>query len=179
MPIPENVRLYLSSSTSHGFGTVGLLTPPPGQSPLCQNPTSSAFVPEATRALLVAMDEWADRGIDPPKSNYPTLQGKTLVALDKAREAFPEIPGVNLPIVLNEYELLDFGPDFGRLGGLLALQPPRLGPGYTMFVPTADKDGLNVAGIRPMQIRVPLGTSTGWNVRASRSRNATRTTRGS
>ena len=46
------------------------------------------------------------------------------------------------------------------------MQPPRLGPRYTMFVPEPDEDGLNVASIRPMQIRVPLGTSTGWNVRA-------------
>jgi len=29
------------------------------------------------------------------------------------------------------------------------------------------EDGLNVAGVRPMQIRVPLGTSTGWNIRAA------------
>ncbi len=164
--VPTNVRLYLVSSTSHGFGTVGLLTPPAGQSPLCQNPTHSAFVPEITRALLVAMDEWADQGIEPPKSNYPRLEGKTLVSLDEAREAFPEISGVNFPTVLNEYELLDFGPEFGRLGGVLTLQPPRLGASYEMFVPKADKDGLNIAGIRPVQIRVPLGTSTGWNVRA-------------
>jgi hypothetical protein len=166
VPLPKDVRLYLSSSMSHGFGTVGLLTPPPGQSPLCQNPTPSAFVSEATRALLVAMDEWADQGIEPPKSNYPRLEGKTLMSLGEARDAFPEIPGVTLPTVLNEYELLDFGPDFGRLGGLLALHPPRLGPSYRMFVPKPDKDGLNVAGIRPLQIRVPLGTSAGWNVRA-------------
>ena len=28
-------------------------------------------------------------------------------------------------------------------------------------------DGLDIPGIRSMQIRVPLGTSTGWNVRAA------------
>ena len=39
-----------------------------------------------------------------------------------------------------------------------------------MFVPKADEDGLDVAGIRPMEIRVPLGTNTGWNVRAAASR---------
>src|SRR5204862_7804982 len=31
-------------------------------------------------------------------------------------------------------------------------------------------DGLDAAGIRPMQIRVPLGTSTGWNVRTAEHR---------
>ena len=33
--------------------------------------------------------------------------------------------------------------------------------------------GLDIAGIRPMQIRVPLGTSTGWNVRAAGHREPT------
>ncbi len=106
------------------------------------------------------------RASNPRRATILALEGKTLVSLDEARDAFPEIPGVTLPIVLNEYELLDFGPTFGPLGGLLSLQPPRLGPSYTMFVPKPDKDGLNVAGIRPLQIRVPLGTSAGWNVRA-------------
>ena len=48
----------------------------------------------------------------------------------------------------------------------LTLQPPVLGPSYKMLVPRPDKDGLDVAGIRPMQIRVPLGTTMGWNIRA-------------
>jgi hypothetical protein len=34
------------------------------------------------------------------------------------------------------------------------------------MVPQVDKDGLDLAGVRPMQIRVPLGTNAGWNVRA-------------
>jgi hypothetical protein len=41
-----------------------------------------------------------------------------------------------------------------------------IGPRYQQYVPRSDEDGLNVAGVRPMQIRVPLGTSTGWNIRA-------------
>jgi len=165
--LPKNVRLYFVSSTAHGFSTVGLLTPPPGHSPLCQNPTTSAAVSDTTRALLVAMDQWADQGIEPPKSNYPRLEDGTLVTLDEAREAFPKIPGVSFPTVLNDYELLNFGPEFGRMGGVLTLQPPELGPSYMEFVPKSDRDGLNISGIRPMQVRAPIGTSTGWNVRAA------------
>src|SRR6266513_3482782 len=67
---------------------------------------------------------------------------------------------------MNQYELLDFGHNFGKTGGILTLQPPVLGPSYKMFVPRPDKDGLDIAGIRPMQIRVPLGTTMGWNIRA-------------
>jgi hypothetical protein len=165
VPVPGNVRLYLNSSTSHGNLTVGLLTPPPGSNALCQNPTPSGAVTQTLRALLVAMDQWVDQGIDPPKSNYPGVKSGTLVALEEARDAFPEIPGVSFPTVLNEYELLDFGPEFGSHGGRLTLQPPRLGPSYTILVPKPDRDGLDAAGIRPMQIRAPLGTTTGWNIR--------------
>jgi Alpha/beta hydrolase domain len=159
------VRLYINSSTAHGNLTAGLRTPPPGQNALCEHPTPSGAIAETQRALLVAMDEWADQGIEPPKSNYPNGKG-TLVSLDEARGAFPDIPGVDFPTVLNEYELLDFGPEFGSHGGVLTLQPPRLGPSYRLFVPKTDKDGLDIAGIRPIQIRVPLGTTTGWNIRA-------------
>jgi hypothetical protein len=127
VPIPDNVRLYFNSSTAHGNVTVGLRTPPPGQNPLCEHPTPSGAIAETQRALLVAMDEWADRGIEPPKSNYPSVKG-TLVSLDEARGVFPKVPGVDFPTVLNEYELLDFGPEFASHGGVLTLQPPRLGP---------------------------------------------------
>jgi len=99
------------------------------------------------------MDQWADLGVEPPASNYPTLaghgrdgdrddeeddkgkksrQGKdepaTLVSLEEASESFPAIPGVSFPTVMNQYELLDFGHDFGKTGGILTLQPPVLGP---------------------------------------------------
>jgi len=88
------------------------------------------------------------------------------VTLQEASESFPAIPGVTFPMVMNQYELLDFGPNFGKTGGILTLQPPVLGASYQMFVPRPDKDGLDIAGIRPMQIRVPLGTTMGWNIRA-------------
>jgi hypothetical protein len=111
------------------------------------------------------MDDWVDRGIEPPASNYPRLENGTLVPLAEAAAAFPAIPGVSFPTVMNQYELLRFGPLFGSLGGVLTLLPPLLGSSYQMFVPRADRDGLDIAGIRQMQIRAPLGTSTGWNVR--------------
>jgi hypothetical protein len=33
-------------------------------------------------------------------------------------------------------------------------------------VPKPDEDGVSIAGIRPMQVRAPLGTNVGWNVQA-------------
>jgi hypothetical protein len=166
VPIPPNVRLYFNSSTGHGFTTSGLRTRAPGRSARCENPTPTSVM-ESTRALLVAMDAWADRGIEPPASNYPRVEDKTLVPVDAVRSAFPAIPRMTFPPAANAFDLVDFGPTFGRLGGVLALQPPRLVSHTAALVPQVDRDGLDLAGIRAMQIRVPFGTSTGWNVRAA------------
>ena len=89
-----------------------------------------------------------------------------MVTLEEASKAFPAIPGVSFPTVMNQYELLNFGREFGKTGGILTIIPPILGRSYQMFVPKADQDGLDIAGIRPMQVRVPLGTTMGWNIRA-------------
>jgi hypothetical protein len=172
VPIPQNVRLYFNSSTGHGFTTSGLLTPPPGRLARCANPTPTA-TGEVTRALLVAMDAWADRGVEPPPSTYPRIEDGTLVPVADAVRAFPRIPDSKATSLVNEMDQLNFGPTFGPMGGVITLQPPLVGQRYPILVPKPDVDGLDIAGIRSMQIRVPLGTSTGWNVRAAGHREAT------
>jgi hypothetical protein len=160
-PIPDTVRVYFLSSFQHGGND-----PPavfPGPAGMCQNPTNPNYHGPTLRALLVALDAWADRGVKPPKSAVP--EGGTLVTLEEARDAFPAIPGVEFPSVVNELELLNHGPQFGPEGGRLTVLPPLRGPSYQVLVPRPDKDGLDEAGIRPMEIRVPLGTNTGWNLR--------------
>jgi len=162
--LPDNVRLYFLSSFQHGGNN-----PPdvfPGPAGICQSPTNPNYHGPTVRALLMALDAWVDSGMKPPKSRYPSVKDGTLVPLDEARRAFPQIPGVNFPTVVNELELLNYGPLFDSEGGRLTLLPPALGPSYPILVPKPDDDGLDIAGIRPMEIRVPLGTNTGWNVRA-------------
>jgi hypothetical protein len=169
VPIPQNVRLYFVSSTSHGFGAGGLLTPPPGRNARCANPTP-ASTSDLARPLLLAMDGWADRELEPPASNYPSLEAGTLVRAEDARHAFPAVPGMRFPATPNPLRLLDFGPEFGRHGGVTTLQPPLQGAAYPVLVPLPDKDGLDVAGLRLMPLAVPLGTTTGWNVRTAAER---------
>jgi alpha/beta hydrolase family protein len=169
--IPDNVRIYFLSSNSH-IGSTGLFSSPPGPLGMCQYPphngaTITAGYAPTARALVVALDEWADKGIEPPRSNYPRLESGTLVSRDGAAEAFPAIPGVSFPTVMNEFNLLDFGPEFNSQGGIQTVLPPVLGPGYKLFVPKPDHDGLDVAGVRAMEIRAPIGTNVGWNVRAT------------
>jgi hypothetical protein len=163
--LPDNARLYFLSGFQHGGNN-----PPdrfPGPAGTCQNPVNPNYHGPSVRALLMALDAWADRGIKPPGSNYPTVQDGTLVSLKEARESFPKIPGVSFPEMLTELQLLDFGPAFKSDGGRLTMLPPKSGPSYKLLVPRSNEDGLSTAGIRPMEIRVPLGTNTGWNVRAA------------
>jgi hypothetical protein len=168
VPIPPNVRLYFASSFQHGGGT-GLLNPP-GAAGICQAQTQGNSWPPTLRALLVALDDWADRGIEPPKSNYPRLEDGTLVTIDEARAAFPKIPGVHFPMTINELSLANFGPGLKSTGGRVLPQPPTLGAKYKLFVPKPDSDGLDVAGIRPMEVAAPMATITGWALRKSGNR---------
>ncbi len=164
---PDNVRLYFLSSNQHGGNN-----PPrrfPGDKGMCENATNPLYHGPTLRALLMAMDSWADKGVKPPDSNYPTLQGGTLASLDEARKLFPKIPGVTYPPQMDDLELLDFGPAFKGEGGRPAPQP-KIGPRYNVYVPKPNDDGLDVGGVRPIEIRVPIGTHAGWNVRAKESR---------
>lgn len=101
---------------------------------------------------------------------YPRLENRTLITLEQAMRRFPEIPDVEFPPVMNELPLWNFGPLFSVVGGIITLQPPLSSGHYQQFVPASDRDGLNIAGVRPMEIRAPLGTSTGWNMRTAEHR---------
>ena len=162
--VPDNVRLYLLSNFQHAGGNPGLAVP--GSNDLCANPTNPNYHGPTHRALITALDAWADRGEAPPPSRYPHVENNTLVSVDEYVAGFPKIPGAAVTKVVNEVSLLDFGPGFGSTGGFLTRLPPTVGPAYTVLVPRADEDGLNLDGIRPLEVRVPLGTNLGWNVRA-------------
>jgi hypothetical protein len=165
--IPPNARLYFVGNTAHGFVQGGFLSPTPGTSTLCDDPLPGSGIGwETLRASLINLDKWADQGIEPPASNYPSVTNDTLTALREAAGAFPRIPGYSYPTVVNTYELLNFGPFFTSLGGALTIVPPRLGPDYAILVPKTDGLGIQLAGVHPIESRAPIGTSTGWNIRS-------------
>jgi hypothetical protein len=164
VPQPENVRMYLAASHSH-TGAAGLAVMPTATTN-CEYPTNGARSHDSLlRALVVVLDEWADRGVAPPKSVYPDLQNGSLVTLEEAAKAFPKIPGVRFPSVLNQAMLLQNGPSFGTTGGRLTILPPNHGAKYPALVPKPDADGLDLGGIRTVDIAVPVGTNLGWNLR--------------
>lgn len=156
---PPNVRHYLLSSFPHSTGQG-----PSGRG-ICYLPQSPLLANATLRALLVSLDAWVTSGQTPPASRVPRAANGTLVApRPRAGVGFPEIPGVIYNGRLHEGDLWDFGPEFGK--GILSTLPPRLvGKPYPALVPKSDSDGHNIAGLRTVDIEVPLATYTGWALR--------------
>jgi len=163
--VPDTVRLYYLSNFQHSGGDPSLAVP--GKLAMCANPTNPNYHGPTQRALLMALDAWADKGVAPPKSNYPRVEDGTLVTLEEYKKSFPAIPGLAMASVVTELFFHNFGPKFRSTGGIVTDQTPVRGKPYQVLVPKVDKDGLNVSGVRQMEVRVPLGTNIGWNVRAS------------
>ena len=171
VPIPDNVRVYLLASHPHG-GATGVAAMPTGRGACAHVTNSYRSSAPVSRALIVALDAWADRGIEPPPSNYPDVRRGTLATVDEVARTFPAIPGVAFPTRVNGLNALDFGPTFGSWGGRQTVLPPNRGGAYQVLVPTTDRDGHDVAGIRTVDIAAPVGTNTGWNLYAAGPRGS-------
>ena len=166
VPIPDNVRLYLLAGHPHG-GAAGVGAMPSDRG-ACEYVTNTYRSAAPTmRALLVALDDWADRGVEPPPSSYPDVRRGTLATVDEVGRTFPAIPGVAFPTRANGLDALGFGPTFGPQGGRQTVLPPTRGGSYRVLVPTTDRDGHDIGGIHTVDIAVPVGTNTGWNLHAA------------
>jgi hypothetical protein len=106
------------------------------------------------RALLVAMDNWVRKSVQPPPSRIPQLADGTLVPAGKV--AFPAIPSVASPRNLTAG---------ARARNPLVAKEGAPGSPLPLLVPQVDKDGNELAGIRLPEVAVPLATYTGWNFR--------------
>jgi hypothetical protein len=97
----------------------------------------------------------------------PRVADGTLVTHEQWEKQFPKIPGVAVPRAANDLPLLDFGPDFDERGIATKEPPETVGAeGYAVRVPSVDGDGNETAGIVVPMVAAPLGTYTGWNLRA-------------
>jgi len=160
---PADVRMYLFAGTQH---TPGAIPPPPADantggrgrhlfSPVDYSPL--------LRAALVNLNRWVGEGVEPPPSMVPRLADGTAVPAEQTRGVFSSIPGATFPERIPHSVRLDFGPEVER--GIVSSLPPKVGAPFVSFVSAVDGDGNEVAGIRPIEIRVPLATFTGWNPR--------------
>jgi hypothetical protein len=158
LPLAPNARLYMFAGAQHGNWRTAFRGP--YQS--CGNPLDHR---PPMRALLLALDAWATQGTEPPPSVYPKLADGTLGSVAEYRHRFPAIPGVQLPGGNLRPPRLDFGPRFASQG-IADRVPPDLGPPFVTRVPLPDADGIDRSGIRLPAVAAPLGTYTGWNLRA-------------
>ena len=142
LPIPDNVRIYLLSSTQHSEA------PFPPVRARGQQLRNTVPQREIMRALLRGLDGWVRHGVAPPASRYPKLADGTLTPIASVK--FPAIPGVADPRTIP-------GPGQIRAGKVEML--PHL-------VPQVDADGNDLAGIRAPDVSVPVATNTGWNFRS-------------
>ncbi|MBV9815130.1 MAG: hypothetical protein JO229_05200 [Alphaproteobacteria bacterium] len=164
--LPSNVRIYQFSSNQHGgFSPVAAL---PKLTGICEQLPNANTYTYNLRALLVALEEWVADGTPPPDSRYSRLDHGSLVRLEKVK--FPKIPGVTGPAgVFNTrfayYRGLQY--DTGDLSGIIAVEPPIPLVEYPSLAPQVDADGNDIDGLRSHILQAPLGTYTGWNVRAA------------
>ena len=113
------------------------------------------------RALLIRMVEWVSKDKVPPVSRFPKIRNKTLVQHRKVN--FPELPNVFYPATIHTAHRVDYGPRWEE--GIVDFQPPKVGKLFPSMVSKVDQFGNEVAGIRNVEIQVPLGTYFPWNLR--------------
>jgi hypothetical protein len=149
--LPDNVRVYLISSTQHGPSDAAEPTA------TCQQLSNPLPHDPAVRALFVALDLWATRGVSPPRSEYPRREDRTLVpSWPVSQVGFPDIPGVTWTGWFNDVSVKD--------KSVLPNQPIP-GREYVVWVAKTDRDGNDIPGLRHPELQVPLGTHTGWALR--------------
>jgi hypothetical protein len=118
--------------------------------------------------VLVALEQWVASGTPPPASQYSRLDRGSLVPLHQFN--FPNIPGVTGPAgIFNTRFAYYRGPRYHTddLSGVIAIEPPIALAEYPSLVPQVDADGNDIDGLRSHILQAPLGTYTGWNVRAA------------
>jgi len=166
LELPQNVRIYEFSSTQHGgFSPVA---PLPTSRGICQQLPNANSYTYNIRALLVGLQQWIATGREPPASRYSRIDRGSLVPLE--RFVFPIIPNVTGPQnVFNTRNIYNRGPQYDAedVTGIIAVEPPISLAEYPSLVPQVDKDGNDIDGLRSITLQVPLGTYTGWNVRAA------------
>ena len=78
--------------------------------------------------------------------------------------AFPSLPGVSAPGVIHEAYRVDYGRRWWN-EGIVDREPPELGPPFPSQVSQVDGLGNEEAGVRGVELRVPVATFTPWNLR--------------
>lgn len=164
------VRIYLIAGTHH-IGGILIRGKQLTQLPLGGGVTHGFNVVNSapiSRAALVNLDLWVRTGLQPPESRYPKLADGTAASRADVLQSFGRIKQVHRidPTRLSRLRRMDLGPDEARGLGVL---PASVYEEYPCLVSALDEDFNEIAGIRLPDIRVPIGSHTGWNPRAAES----------
>jgi hypothetical protein len=161
--IPANVRIYLHAGAQHTPGAIPPVAADPNTGARGRHLLGVVDYAPLLRAALVNLDRWVAEGVEPPPSAVPRVDRGTAVAPETLRAHFESIPGVRFPARIARPARLDFGADVDR--GIVSALPPKVGEPFATLVSAVDADGNDTAGVRPCELRVPLATHTGWNLR--------------
>jgi hypothetical protein len=149
--LPRDVRVFMISSTQHGPSDA------PSPTGTCQQLSNPLPHDMAVRALYLALDDWATRGKEPPKSQHPRVKDRTAVpSLPRSVQGFPHIPGVTYTGWYNPVAVKD-------TSSLPNMEIP--GKFYTVLVAKTDADGNDIPGVRHPHLQAPVATHTGWALR--------------
>jgi hypothetical protein len=158
VPLADTSRLYFLSGTPHASGPLPAIRGSGGSD--FRNLLNFAEQRWPLRALLLAMDSWLATGRTPPPSRYPAVSKGELV--DRSALAFPAAGAMRWPDYMPSVWRLDLGAEFAATG--VIREPPRVGAPYRVLVPQVDADGNDRGGVPLLEVAVPLGTHTGWNI---------------
>ena len=113
------------------------------------------------RALLFRLISWTADGKLPQISVCPSIEKQTLVSVDNVQ--FPAIPEIKTPHNNHVAYRVNYGDQWDK--GIITNQPPVLGYPFPSLVCQLDESGNEMAGIRNIELRVPLATYFPWNLR--------------
>jgi hypothetical protein len=152
--LPANVRRYFFPGTTHGGGRGGF--PLDSASAADRGPCALAPNPNPQdaqmRALLVALTEWAVRGVEPPASRYPTISRGELVH---------DTRGIANPTLVYDY---GWSFNHSEMSGVISRMPAPIRRVIPALVPQVNADGNEISGAPSVQMRAPLGTYLSWNL---------------
>jgi Alpha/beta hydrolase domain len=158
-----NVRIYLHAGAQHTPGSIPPVAADPNTGARGRHLLGVVDYSPLLRAALVNLDRWVSEDMEPPPTAVPRLDQGTAVTPESLRASYESIPGVRFPERIARPVRLDFGAGVDR--GVVSALPPRASAAYATFVSAVDADGNDTAGVRPWELRVPLATLTGWNLR--------------
>jgi len=142
---PDTTRIYFVAGLGHVASAF-----PPATDPAAQLPGNPNNIVYLRHGFAAALDAWARFGTAPPPSRFPKIADGTLVPVAK-------LAAMRVPTPKFAYQAYKI--DVG-------MEPPTWRGTYVNLVPQVGADGNELAGVRLPELQVPLGSYTGWNLRA-------------